>query len=74
MSQEKKRTPWILWPFTALWRLLTLILEFTGRLVAIILGIVLLIVGVLVSLTVIGAIVGIPIATFGFLMVLRGLF
>jgi hypothetical protein len=74
MSEEKKRTPWILWPFEALWRLLTLILEFTGRLVAIILGIVLMIVGVIISFTIIGAIIGIPLAIFGFLMVLRGLF
>ena len=74
MTEKGKKTPWVLWPFVAIWRLLTLILELTGRLVAIILGCVLMIVGVIVSLTVIGAIVGVPIAIFGFLLVMRGLF
>jgi hypothetical protein len=74
VSDKEKRTPWILWPFVAIWRLLTFILELTGRLVAILLGCVLMIVGVIVSLTVVGAIVGVPIAIFGFLLVMRGLF
>ena len=74
MSKEKKKTSWIFWPFVAIWRLLTLILEITGRLVAIILGVVLMIVGVVVTATVIGAIVGVPLAIFGFLLVMRGLF
>jgi hypothetical protein len=62
------------WPFVALWRLLALILDLTGRLLTIVLGVVLMIVGVIVSLTVIGAVVGIPILLFGFLLVVRGLF
>jgi hypothetical protein len=74
MSEGKRRTPWILWPFVAIWRLLTLILEFTGRLLAVIIGCVLMIVGVVISITVIGALVGVPLAIFGFLLVLRGLF
>ena len=74
MTDNEKRTPWILWPFVAIWRLLTWILEITGRLVAILLGCVFMIVGVIVSLTIVGAIVGVPIAIFGFLLVMRGLF
>jgi len=58
----------------ALWRLVTFILEMTGRFVAILLGFVLMAVGVLVSLTVVGAVVGIPVALFGLLLVFRGLF
>jgi len=73
-TQTKHRTPWYLWPFVALWRLLATIVELTGRFVAMILGIVLIIVGVIVSLTVIGAIVGIPLALIGLLLFLRGLF
>ena len=34
----------------------------------------LMIIGVLVSLTVVGAIIGIPLAVFGFLLMVRGLF
>lgn len=74
VSTEPKRTPWILWPFVALWRLVTGILELTGRLLAIVIGIVLIIVGVIASLTVLGAIIGVPLALFGFLLLLRGLF
>ena len=64
----------LVWPFKALWSLTAFILEATGRLLAVLLGFVLMIVGVVVSLTVIGAIIGIPIALFGFALVMRGLF
>ena len=74
MTDNEKGTHWIFWPFVAIWRLLTLILEMTSRLVAILIGCVLMIVGVILSVTVIGAIVGVPIAIFGFLLVMRGLF
>ena len=74
MSKEYSRTPWILWPFVALWRFIALIIEMTGRLVAAILGLVLMIVGVLVSFTVVGLIIGIPLILFGFLLVIRGFF
>ena len=74
MSSDKRSTPWYIWPFAAIWRLLTWILEFTGRLVAVILGVVFILVGVIISLTVIGAVVGVPLAIFGFLLMMRGLF
>lgn len=73
-THSKHSTPWYLWPFTALWRLLATIVELTGRFVAMVLGIVLVIVGVIVSLTIVGAIVGVPLALIGFLLFLRGLF
>ncbi len=74
MASETRNTPWILWPFVALWKLVTGILKLTGRLVAVVLGAVLMIVGVAVSLTVIGAIVGVPLAILGFMLTVRGLF
>ena len=74
MPGSEHRTPWILWPFVALWRLIAMIVEFTGRIVAVVLGAVLMIVGIIVSLTIIGAVVGIPLAILGLLLVLRGLF
>ena len=74
VTDKEKGTLWIFWPFIALWRLLTFILELTGRLLAIVLGGVLMIIGVVMSLTVVGAVVGVPIAIFGFLLVMRGLF
>ena len=69
-----KNMPWLLWPFIALWRLVTTILEMTGRFVALVLGLVFMLVGALVSLTIVGAIVGIPLFIVGFLLVLRGIF
>jgi hypothetical protein len=73
-TQTKSRVPWYLWPFVALWRLLAVIVEMTGRFVAMVLGIVFIVVGVIVSLTVVGAIVGIPLALIGLLLFLRGIF
>jgi hypothetical protein len=74
MSQQKRGTPWFLWPFVALWKLVAGIIEMTGRLVAAILGLVLMIVGVVLTITIIGAIVGIPLIIFGFLLIIRGFF
>ncbi len=77
MSGEK--TSCLLWPFvqegfTALVRLVTFIFETTGRFIAILLGVVLMILGVIVCLTVVGAVVGIPMILLGLLLVARGLF
>jgi len=73
-KNKKKEVPWFLWPFVALWRLLTFILELTGRVVGVVLGLVLVIAGILVSMTVVGAIVGIPLAIVGLLLIIRGIF
>ncbi len=73
-TQTKQYVPWYLWPFAAIWKLLAVIVEMTGRFVAMVLGIVLMLVGVLVSLTIIGAIVGVPLAFIGLLLLLRGIF
>ena len=74
MPQPKHRAHWILWPFIALWKLLAGLIGLTGRLVAVILGAVLMLAGGIVSLTVVGAVIGIPLAVLGLLIVLRGLF
>ncbi len=71
---EERRVPWFLWPAYALWRLLTFILSATGRLVCALLGIALLIVGVTLTLSVVGAPLGIPLAILGFLLLLRAVF
>ncbi len=68
------RTPWILWPFVAVWRLLTLLLEVTGRIVCAALGLTLTAVGVTVALTVVGAPLGVPLAVLGVLLIVRALF
>ena len=74
MTEESKRTPWFLWPFVAIWDLITWILQLTGRLVAAILGLVFMIVGAILTITVIGAVVGIPLIIFGFALMVRSIF
>ena len=49
------------------------IIGLTGRFVAMLIGVVFIVVGLLISLTIVGAIVGIPLALFGLLLVVRGL-
>jgi hypothetical protein len=73
-TREKHRIPWYLWPFAALWKLLAVIVEMTGRFVAMLIGILLMIVGVLLSLTLIGAIIGVPLAIVGLLLFIKGIF
>ena len=73
-TQTKQHIPWYLWPFAAIWKLLAVIVEMTGRFVAMVIGIVLILVGFIVSLTIIGAIVGVPLAIIGLLLLLRGMF
>jgi hypothetical protein len=73
-AETKKHIPWYLWPFAAIWKLLAVIVELTGRFVAMVLGIVLILVGVIVSLTIVGAIVGVPLAIVGLLLLFRGMF
>ncbi len=72
--RHNNQTPWYLWPFVAVWRLIATIVGLTGRFVAMVLGLVFIIVGGIVSLTVIGAIIGIPMAIIGVLLFLRGIF
>jgi hypothetical protein len=74
MTHRHKRTPWYFWPFVALWDLLAFILTLTGRLVAGIIGLVFMIVGIILSLTIIASPIGIPMIIIGFLMVLRSIF
>jgi hypothetical protein len=74
MSEGNSCLSCLLWPFAALWRLTTLVLELTGRLIVIVLGVVAMILGVIVCLTVVGAVVGIPLILFGLVLVARGLF
>jgi len=70
----EKRTPWYLWPFKLIWDLLAFILNLTGRLIAAILGLVLMIVGAILTITLFAAPIGIPLIIFGFLLLVRSIF
>ena len=71
---ETKETPWLLKPFAWLWSFIAAIVRLTGRLVAVLLGLVLMIAGAVLTVTVVGALLGIPLLVVGFLLVVRGLF
>jgi len=66
--------PLLLWPFYAIWRLLTFMLELVGRLLCALLGVGLMFAGVAITLSVVGAPVGIPLAALGFLLLVRAVF
>ncbi len=73
MARVKRKTPWVLLPFTIFWNLIAYLVSLMGRLVAIGLGLALMALGVVISLTIVGAIVGVPLFAFGALLVIRGL-
>lgn len=73
-DSTQSNLPILLWPFYAVWRLLTFVLKVIGRLVSALLGIGLMIAGVAITLSVIGAPLGIALASLGFLLLIRALF
>jgi len=73
-DSTQSNVPILLWPFYAIWRLLTIILNLIGRVISALLGIALMAVGVAISLSVVGAPIGIPLAALGFLRLTRALF
>ena len=74
MSHAERSVPWFLWPFYAIWRLVTFILNATGRLVCGVIGIALMVVGTMVTLTVVAAPLGVPLILLGVLLLARALF
>lgn len=74
MNNNAQNTPWLLWPFKALMDLLEGIIKLTGRFVAAIIGLAVMIVGVVLTVLVITAPLGIPLIIFGFLLMVRGIF
>ena len=73
-DNEEKQIHWILWPFYAIWRLVTFIVELTGRIICAIIGLAIMAAGVAMTLSVVAAPIGIPMAAFGFLFLVRALF
>ena len=73
-AEIKKKTPWYLWPFSALWSLLTWLVTLVGRFLAAILGFILMVLGAVLTITLVGAPLGIPLVIFGVLLVIRSIF
>jgi hypothetical protein len=70
----KKSTSCFAWPFVIVWNILTTILGLTGRLIAGVLGLALMIVGIVLTVLVVTAPVGIPLIVFGLLLIIRSIF
>jgi hypothetical protein len=73
-DSNETRVPLLLWPFYAIWRLLTVILNIVGRLLCALLGLGIMAGGVVVTLSVIGAPLGVALTALGFLLLIRALF
>jgi len=70
----RKKVPWFLWPFMAVWDMLALVLNIIGRILATILGVAFMIVGIALTITIDAAPIGIPFAALGFLLMIRSIF
>lgn len=69
-----RKTPLLLLPLVWLWRLLGFVIVLTGRIVCALLGLALMVAGVALAMSVIGAPAGIPLSVLGFLLLVRALF
>jgi hypothetical protein len=74
MTTARRSTPVLLWPFVALWVLVGFVLRTIGRALCALLGLGLMAVGVALTITVVGAIAGVPLAAFGLLLIARSIF
>lgn len=69
-----RNTPVIFWPVVAVWMIITKLVELTGILIALLVGFILMVAGVALSATVIGAVVGIPLLFIGVMITLRAIY
>lgn len=74
MTDSDRNVPILLWPFYAIWRLVTLVLELVGRMLCAVLGLAIMAAGVVITISIVAAPIGIPLAIFGFLLIVRALF
>jgi hypothetical protein len=73
-DMSDRDVPILLWPFYAIWRLLTFVVEIVGRLICALIGLALMAAGTAITITVLAAPIGIPIAAVGFLLLVRAVF
>ena len=63
----------LLLPFRLVWGIVRFVFELTGRLLAVVIGVALVVAGVILTLTVIGAIFGVPLIAIGVGLILKGI-
>lgn len=71
---KERKTPWIFMPLVWIWKFFAWIISLTGRLLAAVLGVVFMGIGLVLTITLIAAPLGIPLLIFGFLLMLRSIF
>ena len=71
---QTQKVPWFVWAFARLWGLLAAIIKLTGRLLGAVLALGIMAVGIILSVTLIAAPLGIPLFILGFLLMLRSVF
>ena len=74
MESNRKRTPILLLPFVIVWSLFSFFLRLTGRIAAAVIGLMCMVAGIGLSVSVVAAPIGIPLAILGFLLMLRSIF
>lgn len=74
MDKVENRSSCLLAPFAVLWRFTAWIIGAVGRIVALVIGFVFILIGVLVSMTIIGLPFGIALLILGSMLIWRGLF
>jgi len=73
-NMSDRDVPLLLWPFYAIWRLLTFVVEMVGRLICALIGLAFMAAGTAITITILAAPIGIPIAAVGFLLLVRAVF
>lgn len=74
MDSNRRRTSILLLPFIIVWSVISFFLRLTGRVIGAVLGLVFMIAGIVLSVSMVAAPIGIPLAILGFLLMLRSLF
>jgi hypothetical protein len=62
------------WPLRMLWSLIGVIFLAAGKLLTLLIGLLLVVAGVLLACTLVGAFAGVPMILFGLLLIIRSLF
>lgn len=73
-AKSERKIPWFFVPFVALWDLIAWIISLIGRLFAAILGFVFLLVGIILTVLIVTAPIGIPLVIVGLLLLVRSIF
>lgn len=69
-----RRTSLLLLPLVLIWRPVSMLVQITGILLALLIGFIFMVVGVALSMTVVGAVIGVPLLFLGVMITLRAIY